>query len=287
MDTLAALLAHFSLRAGVFYSGTLCGVQQFRDDGAQGHIHLIKRGPVHLSGVRRRPLTIMEPSLLFLPHARTHKLIADKSSGADLVCGTIQFGHGRGNPIVDSLPPVICVGLASMPGVESLLALIFDEGFSQEPGRQAVLDRLCEILIVRLLRYCLERGLTENGALAGLADPRLSKALAAIHDDPARDWNLPAMAELAGMSRARFAARFRDVVGETPADYLASWRVAMSQRLIKDGVPVKEAALDVGYGSASAFTRAFTRIVGTSPANWAKREFGNFKETATRKASTR
>lgn len=272
MDTLAALLAHFSLRAGVFYSGTLCGVQQFRDDGAQGHIHLIKRGPVHLAGVGRRPLTIVEPSLLFLPRARPHELIADKSSGADLVCGTIQFGRGQGNPIVRSLPPVICVALVAMPGVESLLAMIFDEGFSEAPGRQAVLDRLCEILIVRLLRYCLDRGLTESGALAGLADPRLSKALAAVHDDPARAWNLPKMAELAGMSRARFAARFRDVVGETPADYLAAWRVAMGQRLIKDGVPVKEAALDVGYASASAFTRAFVRKAGMPPAAWMRQE---------------
>lgn len=272
MDTLAALLAHFSLRAGVFYSGTLCGVQQFRDDGAQGHIHLIKRGPVHLAGVGRRPLTIAEPSLLFLPRAHAHELIADKGSGADLVCGTIQFGGGQGNPIVRSLPPVICVELVAMPGVDALLAMIFDEGFAEAPGRQAVLDRLCEILIVRLLRYCLDRGLTESGALAGLADPRLSKALAAVHDDPARAWNLPKMAELAGMSRARFAARFRDVVGETPADYLAAWRVAMGQRLIKDGVPVKEAALDVGYASASAFTRAFVRKAGMPPAAWMRQE---------------
>lgn len=270
MDNLTTLLTHFSLQAGVFYSGTLCGIHHFRDEAPRGHIHLIKRGPVQLAGARGKPIKITEPSLVFLPHVSVHRLIADSRSGAEVVCGTIQFGGGGHNPITDSLPEVIHVKLAALPGVEALLNLMFDEGFSQEPGRQAALDRLCEVLTIYLLRYCLNKGLTRGGTLAGLADSRLSKALTAIHEYPAREWTLPEMAALAGMSRARFAVRFREVTSETPADYLVSWRVIMAQRLLKKGLDIKHVALDVGYGSASAFTRAFLRKVGTTPAVWTK-----------------
>lgn len=93
--------------------------------------------------------------------------------------------------------------------------------------------------MIRLLRHCIDQGLTQRGTLAGLADSRLAKALTAMHADSARNWELSEMAALAGMSRARFAARFREITGETPADYLASWRVMAAQRLLKRGVQLK------------------------------------------------
>jgi len=145
---------------------------------------------------------------------------------------------------------------------------MFDEAFSGQCGRQAVLDRLCEVLMIRLLRYCIDKGLTQGGTLAGLADPRLAKALTAIQDNPALEWSLTSMAELAGMSRARFAVKFREVTGETPADYLASWRIMTAQRLLKRGQQLKTVAYDVGYGSASALARAFVRKLGHSPTEW-------------------
>jgi AraC-like DNA-binding protein len=151
-----------------------------------------------------------------------------------------------------------------------LLGLVFDEAFSDQFGRQAVLDRLCEVLMIRLLRHCMTHGLTQGGTLAGLADHRLAKALADIHKEPARERDLASMAALAGMSRARFAVKFRDVTGETPIDYLASWRIMTAQNLLKRGRPLKHVADDVGYGSASALTRAFIRKLGCSPTAWLK-----------------
>lgn len=235
MDRLTTLLNHFSLHAGVFYTGNICGVHDFEKDALRGHLHLVKRGPVQVIGVRNAVIHISVPSLLFLPRPDTHRLVADESAGADVVCGTVQFGGGGRNPITDSLPAVVLVELAQLPGVQALLGLMFDEAFSENCGRQAVLDRLCEVLMIRLLRYCIDQGLTQGGTLAGLADARLAKALIAIQDDPARQWELPDMAALAGMSRARFAVRFREITGETPSDYLASWRVMTAQRLLKRG----------------------------------------------------
>lgn len=272
MDRLTTLLSHFSLHAGVFYTGNICGIHDFEQDSLRGHIHLIRRGPVQVIGVRQEIFDITEPTLLFLPRPDTHRLVADDRTGADVVCATVQFGGGGRNPITDSLPSVVMVELASLPGVEALLGLMFDEAFSEYNGRQAVLDRLCEVLIIRLLRHCIEQGLTQGGTLAGLADARLAKAITAIHDDPSKERDLSSMAALAGMSRARFAVRFRTVTGETPADYLASWRVMTAQGLLKKGRQLKHVADDVGYGSASALTRAFVRKLGCSPTEWLKVE---------------
>lgn len=270
MDRLTTLLTHFTLRAGVFYTGNICGIHDFREDALRGHFHLIRRGPAQVIGAREEVITITEPTILFLPRPDTHRLVADDQAGADVVCGTVQFGGGGRNPITDSLPSVVLVALAALPGVEALLGLMFDEAFSEQCGSQAALDRLCEVLMIRLLRHCIDQGLTQGGTLAGLADSRLAKALIAIHADPAREWELSDMASLAGMSRARFAVRFRDVTGETPADYLASWRIMTAQRLLKRGLPLKHVAYDVGYGSASALTRAFVRKLGCSPTEWLK-----------------
>lgn len=270
MDRLTPLLDHFSLHAGVFYTGNICGIHDFPADALRGHLHLIKRGPVQVIGLREEVIDISEPSLLFLPRPDTHRLVADDRAGADVVCGTVQFGGGGRNPITDSLPSVVLVKLADLPGLDALLRLMFDEAFSEHSGRQAVLNRLCEVLMIRLLRHCIAQGLTQGGTLAGLADSRLAKALTAIHEDPARDWVLSTMANFAGMSRARFAVRFREITGETPADYLASWRVMTAQRLLKRGRPLKHVAHDVGYGSASALSRAFVRKLGVAPTEWLK-----------------
>lgn len=270
MDTLTALLSHFSLHAGVFYTGNICGIHEFHEDALRGHIHLIKRGPVQVIGLQKQVIIITEPTLLFLPRPDFHRLVTAEQSGADVVCGTVQFGAGGSNPITDSLPGVVLVELAALSGIEALLGLMFDEAFAEHCGRQAVLDRLCEVLMIRLLRYCIDQNLTQGGTLAGLADSRLSKALIAIHEDPAREWSLSTMATLAGMSRARFAVRFKEVTGDTPADYLASWRVMSAQRLLKRGLQLKHVAYDVGYGSASAFTRAFLRKLGCTPTEWLK-----------------
>jgi len=270
MDRLTTLLSNFSLHAGVFYTGNICGIHDFAQNGLRGHIHLIQRGPVQVIGVKQEVFEISEPTLLFLPRPDRHRLVADDRSGADVVCATVQFGGSGRNPITDSLPNVVIVRLATLAGVEALLSLMFEEAFADLEGRQAVLDRLCEVLMIRLLRHCIECGLTQGGTLAGMADARLAKTIAAIHEDPAQDRDLSSMAALAGMSRARFAARFREVTGETPADYLASWRVMTAQGMLKRGLQLKHVASEVGYGSASALTRVFVRKLGCSPTEWLK-----------------
>lgn len=272
MDRISNLLSQFSLHAGIFYSGSICGIHEFDEDLLQGHIHLIKHGSIQVIGVQNETISIIEPTLLFLPRPGKHRLIADDRAGAEVICGTVRFGGGGHNPITDSLPGIVLIKISDMPDVETLLNLLFDEAFSERCGRQAALDRLCEVLMIRVLRHCLDLGLTQGGTLGGLTDNRLAKALVAIHADPAREWKLIDMAALAGMSRARFAVRFREIIGDTPADYLASWRVMTAQRLLRQGLQLKHVAYDVGYGSAGALARAFIRKLGSSPSEWLKGE---------------
>jgi len=267
MDAMASLLSSFSLHAGVFYTG-----HDFEHDTERGHLHLIRSGSVQLRGVTRRRFQVDQPTLIFLPRPDQHRLVADDGPGADVVCATVQFGGTGVNPVTSSLPDLVMVPLVQLPGVEALLDLMFDEAFQERAGRQAVLDRLCEVLMVRLLRHCMAQGLTQGGALAGLADARLGPVLLALHEQPQRPWDLPGMAQLAGLSRARFAVRFREVTGDTPADYLAAWRLMMARRLLVRGTPVKQVAQAVGYGSASALSRAFVRRLGRPPVQWLRQQ---------------
>lgn len=268
------LLTQFSLRAGVFYTGNICGLHDFDRDEQRGHLHLVRKGPVKLISPGQPDVMVKEPTLIFLPRPEHHRLLADEREGADVVCATVLVGGGGRNPVSDSLPETVMLALSSLAGIEQILDLMFAEAFDERSGRQGILDRLCEVLMIRMLRHCIERGNVAGGALAGLSDPKLAKALQAMHQRPSDSWDLPAMAAQAGMSRGRFAEHFHHVVGSTPADYLTSWRLMLAQRLLARGVPAKAAALEVGYGSSSALHRAFVRKFGQSPSDWLRNRHG-------------
>lgn len=274
MDRLSPLLDRFALTARVFYSGTLCGVTTFSASDEVGHLHVVRRGPLRVLGADRSLIDVDEPSLLFYPRPASHRLRADRQTGADIVCASVEFGGGLGNPLARALPSVLRIRLAELPALGSTLALLLDEAFEQRAGRQAIVDRLCEVVLVHLLRHTIEHRLMPTGLFAGLADVRLAKAIQAMHDEPARKWSLEELAKRAGMSRARFAVNFRETVGQTPLDYLTDWRIGLAQGLLRKGRPVTIVADEVGYGSAAALARAFRTRLGVAPVTWARRAQG-------------
>ncbi len=109
----------------------------------------------------------------------------------------------------------------------------------------------------------------------GLSDSRLGKAIEGMHKHPEAAWSLEQLAQLAGMSRTRFAAYFRQVVGVTPFDYLANWRLGVAQTMLRKGNSLKLIASAVGYANATALTRIFTQRVGMSPTEWLARSLGH------------
>ncbi len=270
-DRLAALLNRFELRARVFQTGALCQAVRFDATEGVGHIHVLRRGALKLVTAGARPRTLAEPSLIFYTRPVTHRLMPHGPEGVDLVCATVEFGALMHNPLTQAVPPVVVVPLCRDGALSDALNLLFREAAAIHCGRQAVLDRLSEVVIILLLRHLMDQNLVSSGLLAGLADPRLAKAINAMHAHPARPWTLDDLAREAGMSRARFALRFRSTLGQTSGKYLSDWRISLAQSLLRKGKPVKVVASEVGYESASALARAFTARLRISPTTWARR----------------
>ena len=267
-DRLSALLQRFELRARVFHSGALCGVARFDDGAGVGHLHLLRRGPLRVTTPSGQRSTVREPSVLFFPQGSAHRLDGGKGEGADLVCASVDFGTGDENPLLRGLPPLLCVPLAQLPGLDLAQQLLFSEAQGGRCGHHAVIDRLTEVLVIQLLRHALAHHLVDGGVMAGLSDPRLAKTLSAVHADPGQTWNLDSMAAVAGMSRARFAAHFNQTVGVPPGDYLTGWRMGVARQLLRKGLTVKQVAAEVGYASPGAFGRVFLQRVGATPTRW-------------------
>lgn len=262
MDPFAALFAHVTPKARTFFTGNLCETRQFTDEG---HLHLLKGGALTLVDAGHADLQLNEPTLLFFPRGRVHSFMVDQDRGADLICATIELGGAEGNPIGQSLPELVVLPLASHPALAPVCDLLVGEAFSDRGGRGAALDRLLDYLLILIVRHVVESGRVSTGVLAGLADPRLAKALTAMHEAPKKSWTLEDLAGIAGMSRTRFAEHFRTRIGQTPIDYLTVWRMTVARQLLAKGKPVKSVALQVGYQSAAAFSRVFSRVTGQAP----------------------
>lgn len=270
-DRLAALLDHFSVIAQVFHAGTLCGSHLLQAEGGSGQLHLIRRGPLTVIHGSTR-LEIARPSLLLYPRPMTHRFESDPARGADMVCANLAFAGGSSNSICAALPDVVCLALDDIPDASAVLSLLFEEAFAERCGRTSMLNRLFEVVLIQVLRQLMEQDRVQGGLLAGMAHPRLRFALVAMHEAPAREWSLEALGKLCGMSRSVFANSFRDVVGCTPGGYLQQWRMTLAQRLLQRGRPLKLVAEDVGYGSETAFSRAFSAHVGMPPRRWREQQ---------------
>jgi len=262
MDPFAALFAHATPTARTFFTGNLCQRMQFTD---AGHLHLLKAGALRVTQGGEADLECVEPTLLFFPRGRAHTFAVDPERGADLVCATVELGGAEGNPIGQGLPECVVLPLAAHPALGPVCNLLVGEAFSEGGGRQTALDRLFEYLLILIVRHVVESGAISTGVLAGLADPRLAKALTAMHEAPKKPWRLESLADVAGMSRTRFAEHFRKLVGLTPIEYLTVWRMTIARQLLGKGKPVKSVAAQVGYDSAAAFSRVFSRVTGKAP----------------------
>jgi AraC-like DNA-binding protein len=268
MDRLAALLQHFHLHARIFNSGPLCESARYDSRDGVGHIHLLKKGSLRLQIDGSPERWVHEPSLIFFLQPTGHSLIPGPE-GAETVCGDFSFGTAR-NPLSRALSGPMLIPLSHMDSLARTLELLFDEALIERCGRQAAMDRLCELLIIQLFRHLMDSDDIDVGLLAGLADPRLARALIALHDHPQRPWTLAKMATEAGMSRARFAAAFRQTLGQTPGDYLTQWRISLAQTLLREGRPTDWVAQAVGYSGPPALAKVFRRSLGLSPTQWLK-----------------
>lgn len=153
--------------------------------------------------------------------------------------------------------------------LSSLVQLVIDESRSQRPGKEVVLDRLLEVMLIEALRSS-NNAVMSPGLLRGLADKRLANAIRRIHESPEEPWTVALLAKESALSRSSFFERFSAAIGLTPMDYLLSWRMALARNYLERKKTIAEVAALVGYSSSSTFTVAFTRHIGMPPGQYSR-----------------
>ena len=190
------------------------------------------------------------------------------------ISGYFELDAREATPLLEALPGLMCLkhDQGRSLAFHSVLELLAVETQAPALGSEAVVNRLFELLFVHAVRaYAAQPGAPAKGWLAAIADRQLARAVEAMHDEPASDWTVEALARVAGMSRSAFAMRFRSVVGQTPLEYLTQWRMYTATSLVQQrDMPLAEVSRSVGYESVAAFNRVFKRVTGSTPGAFRK-----------------
>ena len=234
----------------------------------QGDGHVLSSAP----GMRAEPnLTMFARGSTALPFV--YEMGGGGPERARVVCCFLGCDERPYNPLLSSLPRVIHLSgrgpRSSIGWLGTMLNIAVGESGAGRPGGENILARMSELMFVEMIRQYLESlPEAEKGWLAGLRDPVVGQALAAMHGDPRAAWTVESLAKHVGVSRSVFAERFTEMVGHPPMHYLALWRTQLASRLLVDGGQVASVASAVGYESEAAFSRAFKKLVGQAPATW-------------------
>ena len=245
----------------------------------QGDHHVMSSAP----GLRAK---LVDPSVYFAPRppqlpfsltvSEQGMVTGAHTAGSNqikVVCGFLGFDAKPFNPLLASMPRVLRMpGLAAdgSSWISSFLHSAVEESHRKRPGGEAVLERMSEMLFVEVVRrYVDTLPLEQTGWLAGIRDPAVGRALALMHQKPGAAWTLERLGEEAAVSRSSLHERFVYLVGQPPMQYLAQWRMQVAAGRLRDSdAKVMQIALEVGYENEAAFSRAFRRAVGESPAAW-------------------
>jgi AraC-like DNA-binding protein len=207
--------------------------------------------------------------------ANTARLDGGGAELTTVVCGFLGCDARPFNPLLGALPRLLHLRRGAAAGsswIGEFLRLAVEESSHKRPGGEAVLERMSEMLFVDVVRRYLDSLPAEHtGWLAGLRDRSVGRALARLHASPGEPWTIETLAEGIGLSRSALHERFVHFIGQPPMQYLAQWRMQVaSNLLLQSFASVAAIALEVGYDSEAAFSRAFKRIVGVPPGAWRK-----------------
>jgi AraC-like DNA-binding protein len=215
--------------------------------------------------------------------AREHLSLVEEGGGGPgrrrVLCGFLGCEVVPFNPVLACLPRLLHVRRPQAEPADRLSHLIeFAAGEVRErrAGQDSVLLRVSELMFVEVVRrYLTSLPAEQSGWLAGLTDPIVGRALALLHREPTQAWTVEELARQAGLGRSTMAERFTELVGQPPMQYLARWRMQLAASLLVDsGTKVSAVALQVGYDSEAAFSRAFKALVGVPPARWRQQRQG-------------
>lgn len=309
MDVLTDVLTTARVGGAVFASSEARAPWGLHfDSSRRANFHIVSRGACWLrldtegDAVRdTEQVRLVQGDVAFLPHGTGHVLADDPTTPAvefgslvaghengpaagvtiggtgpatRLVCGSYTFDSDGPHPLLRALPPL--VHLPATPGVDRDGALEFavrmlaGEVEGHQPGSQAVVDRLVDVLLIYILRAWLDRQQEGcPGWFGAMRDPQIGRALSLIHESPGHRWTIASLGSAVGLSRAAFARRFAALVSEPPMSYLARWRMTLATEMLRSGdEPLAAIADRVGYDSEFAFAKAFKRLHGQAPGRY-------------------
>ena len=293
-DVLSNVLQSLRLSAGLFTEAALCGAWAVNTAGQRmSTFHLVQSGDSWLQQGDDPPRRLRPGDFVLFPRDAKHLITSSETLSpsvvvndyppidpdlplTEMLCGYFEFQSKMVWPLLDSLPEVLVIDLHRAPSSDTraLVQLLMGESRGRQPGHQAAIDRLIEVLFVHALRTYMESGVSA-GLLKLFADPKLGRALGQLHRAPGKRWSVASLAKAAGMSRASFSQKFRDAIDDTPMNYLSKWRMQMAvDALTTSDRSVAAIAEDVGYGSEAAFRHAFRQVVGVTPGQVRKRDGG-------------
>jgi AraC-like DNA-binding protein len=305
VDVLADVLASTRIGGTVFCRSELTGPWGMTfEPASRAGLHVVARGTcwLRLRG-QGKPLRLSQGDVILLPHGAGHSLLSDpgvlpepftqvlercrvsqgphgmsmslEGQGAStvLLCGAYSFEHEGVHPLLSLLPRLIHIpaDAGHMAGpLKAVLSLLEAEYMQPEPGSVAATARLVDVLFIHVVRGWLA-GQPEGraGWLGAVRDAQVGRALALMHGEPQRAWAVDALAAEVACSRATFARRFRELVGEPPLVYLTRLRMDVAARLLRESEgSLSEIAGRVGYASEFAFNRTFHRVRGVPPGRY-------------------
>lgn len=193
----------------------------------------------------------------------------DPEAATQMICGHLSFRDGADHPLLRALPEYMVITAAiraRQPWLDEMLRLIARKMFAEEIGSPAAVTRLSEVVFIELLRAGVGQCEDLKHVIDAFQDGQIGRALQLIHEKPSDGWTVDSLAGAVGMSRSRFAERFRDLIGSGPMAYLADWRLQKALALLdRSHFSVQQIAHRAGYKSPAAFSRAFAGKFGVPP----------------------
>jgi AraC-like DNA-binding protein len=271
--------------------------------------HLITEGECTVEVEGMPPLHARAGDVVMLMHGQAHRVASDPGLGSEqganvkklppwgsrpetgagerpthIVCGYMACDYRLGQMLLNGAPPMIKVNVhesGTGEWLESSVRHALAEVSSPRSGSASMLSKLAEVLFIEVLRLYAHQSDNRVGWLAGLGDRIVGRALNLLHERPAHDWTLDELARVSGTSRSVLAERFQQLVGTSPMQYLAQWRLMMAANLLcRSNAPLANIAEEVGYQTDTSFIRAFRREYGLPPAAWRRNRSRQRKRSA-------
>jgi len=265
-DLLSQVLAKIRLTGDRVYSAMVPAGDALALDEKSAHVCMLRDGELHIRRGDQPATTVRQGDVLLLPHALSGLDITAGEGQAEVVVCRFWFDASSFEAMVFSLPWLIHLSQADAAAwSEGILHFMLLEANDTQPGGALMVSRLIDLVVIRILRTWVQQG-AAAGWLKALSDPRVARALKAIHEAPGQPSSIAALAAIAGMSRSNFCERFNALVGRPPLRYQNEWRLALAKTMLLQGRHrVGEVGFAVGYESEAAFSRAYKAFFGRAP----------------------